>query len=233
MNLSDLQKKLTTEERRTLTELQRNLQRQFEEGGLVTYLGELFDVLPGVFPPRPDSIGLVQSMVIKSTDRVLDVCCGSGVIGIMASKRGAWRVTGLDINPTAVSCAEQNAVKHGLRHYVYEPRESDVLSAVTDDELFDVVVFNPPYRDIPTNSMVERTMWDENLEVHRKFFEGIGQHLMPGGRIYFAQANFGDLDRVQQLLEENRWRAELINVRSLEAIPGMEFYTFEVFSCSR
>ena len=223
-NISRLQKHLTADEELALTRLQRRLQNEFEQGGHVTYFGKRFTVLPGVFPPRPDSISLVQSLEINPGDEVLDVCCGSGVIGIMAGKSGAGEVTGLDINPVAVQCAEQNARKFGVKNY--DARVSDGLNALRAGEVFDIITFNPPYRDLPAPKMIEKTMWDQGLTVHTNFFSKVRNHLKPGGRIYFAQANFGNLDQVEILLTKHNWRATLLGERDLGAIPGLKFYAF-------
>lgn len=225
-NISQLKKHLTPDENEALTSLQRNLQSEFEQGGNVTYFGKRFKVLPGVFPPRPDSISLVQSMEINPGDQILDVCCGSGVIGIFAGEQGGCEsgVLGLDFNPAAVRCAEQNSMKFGVKNYT--ARVSNGLNALKSNEIFDVVTFNPPYRNLPAPKMIEKTMWDEDFAVHRNFFANIRYHLKPSGRIYFAQANFGDLDQVEALLTKYRWNTTLLGERDLTAIPGLKFYAF-------
>lgn len=229
MNISKFQKHLSESEAVDLTKRQRELHEDFLKGGEVEYLGYKFNILPGVFKPRPDSIAVVENMKINLSDRVLDVCCGSGVIGIMAIKKGAASVLGLDLNPVAVECAKRNAEKHGCADR-YEARVSDVLSALQPEEKFNVITINPPFRNIKVAALVERTTWDEGMEVHRKFFSEIGRYLAPGGRIYFAQANFAELDQVEKILGEFGWEVKLIGHNPLEAVPGLEFYGFEVFS---
>lgn len=226
MDISTLQLKLSQSQKTELTRIQRQLHKEFLRGGRVTYLNESFIVLPSVFPPRPDSVSLVQTMEIQPGDRVLDVCCGSGVIGIMAAKRGAASVLGLDINPAAVSCAMANAEYHACSGY--EARVSDVLSALHPEEQFNVVMLNPPFRDFPTSSMVEKTMWDSGLKVHKEFFSQINNHLNSNGRIYFSQANFGPLDQVQDLLSKFNWEATLTGKRPLDEFPWIKFYSFLV-----
>ncbi len=226
MNISSLQKHLTPKEAAELTTLQKDLHTKFMQGGTVKYFDEEFEVSPGVFPPRPDSICLVQGMVVNPGDRVLDVCCGSGVVGIIAAKRGVRGVTGLDINPMSVQCANSNAKKHNVRNY--HALVSDVFSGLDPAAQFEVVTFNPPYRDMPTRTMTERTTWDQGLRVHKEFFAGVGGHLAKGGRIYFAQANFGPLDAIQTMLDEHGWTAELMGQRPLNENPDILFYGFEV-----
>jgi len=42
-------------------------------------------------------------------ERVLDVCCGTGALGLEALSRGAAHATFIDSNRTALTCAEDNA----------------------------------------------------------------------------------------------------------------------------
>jgi ribosomal protein L11 methyltransferase len=49
---------------------------------------------------------------------VLDLGCGSGILGIAAAKLGATRVVALDIDPNAVRAAHQNAAANAVAHVV-------------------------------------------------------------------------------------------------------------------
>ncbi len=66
---------------------------------------------------------------------VLDYGCGSGILGIAALKLGARDVLGVDIDPTALVAAADNAARNGV--LLRLARSSDRL-----DETFDRVVAN-------------------------------------------------------------------------------------------
>ncbi len=51
---------------------------------------------------------------LKEGDTVLDVGCGSGILGIAAAKLGAKRCDLTDIDPVAVASAKHNAQKNGV-----------------------------------------------------------------------------------------------------------------------
>ncbi|MGI4858141.1 MAG: 50S ribosomal protein L11 methyltransferase [Janthinobacterium lividum] len=69
---------------------------------------------------------------------VLDYGCGSGILAILASKCGAGDVIGIDIDPQAVTTADDNA----LRNRVAGPRLRFGLPDACPDRTFDIVVAN-------------------------------------------------------------------------------------------
>ena len=87
------------------------------------------------------------SKYMKPGDRVLDVGTGSGILSILAVKRGASFAFGTDIDPLAVEAAEENARVNG----VPQDRAVFLLGNIIDDpevqeaagfESYDVVVSN-------------------------------------------------------------------------------------------
>ena len=81
-------------------------------------------------------------------DRILDLGCGSGVIGlILAFRYPGARVTGLEVQQELARLAEENVRTNRLEARVSvihgSLREIDSLVA---PESFDLVVSNPPYR---------------------------------------------------------------------------------------
>ncbi|NPA34593.1 MAG: 50S ribosomal protein L11 methyltransferase [Chlorobi bacterium] len=51
---------------------------------------------------------------------VLDVGCGSGILGIIAAKRGASRVVGIDIDENALANAKKNALLNNISLELYD-----------------------------------------------------------------------------------------------------------------
>ena len=98
---------------------------------------------PGVFSPRSDT-WLLAALLDEKTglpgSRVLDVCTGSGAIGVAAAMRGA-EVTAVDVSRRAVLTARLNARLNGVR---VRALRGDLFVPVRGQR-FDTIVSNPPY----------------------------------------------------------------------------------------
>lgn len=70
---------------------------------------------------------------------VLDLGCGSGILGIAAVRLGASRVLALDIDPQAIKATRENAAVNGVKG-VLEAREGPLEAA--RGETFDIIAAN-------------------------------------------------------------------------------------------
>src|SRR5262249_31797823 len=102
---------------------------------------------PGVFAygqMDQGSRALLAAVEVQPGDRVLDLGCGAGAVGLaVARKAGAeGRITFVDSNVRAVDLAELNARSAGLTNF-------DALASIRLEglmlESFDVILTNPPY----------------------------------------------------------------------------------------
>ena len=75
--------------------------------------------------------------------RVLDLGCGSAVIALaLASRRAAWQVEAIEIQPRLCRIARKNVAENRLAVVVHE---DDVRRRALPGGSFDLVVANPPY----------------------------------------------------------------------------------------
>lgn len=124
--------------------------------GQAWFYGRGFNVNSDVLVPRQDTEVLVSEAlkVINAKDSVLDMCTGSGCIIItLALEKKLGRALGADISEAALKVASGNREKLGADDVTFV--KSNIFSDinVNDDELFDVIVSNPPYiatREIET-----------------------------------------------------------------------------------
>ncbi len=125
--------------------------------GHMDFRGLRLEVDPRVLIPRPETeelADLVLAVMAGHDDdacRVLDLCTGSGCIGLaLAVERPAWQITLADLSADALALAARNADRAGCRDRISLIR-SDLFDGLFDDT-FDVIVSNPPYirsGDIP------------------------------------------------------------------------------------
>ena len=211
-------------------EWQRQRQQLFKsvppQGCTVRYLDKDFVVYPDTFWPFADSLPLVRHFRVEPGDAVLDVGTGSGVIGIFACYRGAARVVGVDINPAAVRSATHNVEMHGFAGTM-EVRRSDLFEAL-GDERFDVVAANLPFRDKPAPDVVAMSQWDTDFRTNTRFFEGVGRHLRPGGRIYFVQSNFGEIEATLRLAQRAGLQVTELARESVDDTRRQEFVVYQM-----
>lgn len=117
--------------------------------GETVFFDEYYYVTPDVLIPRPDTERVVEWVLKKLPEagHLLDLCCGSGCIGISAlchSKETT--AVSADISEKALLVAERNAERNGVRQRIRFLR-GDLLQDdfLCEEERFDVIVSNPPY----------------------------------------------------------------------------------------
>ena len=115
--------------------------------GFSDFLGLELIVNKNVLIPRQETQEMVY-YICKNYDlsekKVLDLCCGSGCIGIYVKKMfPTAHVTAVDISSVALDVAQQNANMHQV-DIDFEQCDifSDNIYALND---FDVLISNPPY----------------------------------------------------------------------------------------
>jgi ribosomal protein L3 glutamine methyltransferase len=118
--------------------------------GRAWFCGLPFTVDQRVIIPRSPIAELVFNRFYPWCDqepqRILDLCCGSGCIGIACAYAfEASDVVVSDISPEALSIAQLNIAEHELDSRV-RAVQSDLFAGLAG-ETFDLIVSNPPYVD--------------------------------------------------------------------------------------
>lgn len=111
------------------------------------FMGMPFLVERGVLIPRQDTevlcekaLGLIEA---HGYGTVLDLCCGSGCIGVSLAKLGDVSVTMSDCSPDCVRIAGENAALNEVTDRV-EVLSGDLFQPV-EGKSFDLICCNPPY----------------------------------------------------------------------------------------
>ncbi len=183
------------------------------------FYGLKLHVTPDVLIPRDDTcavaeIAIRQALFLDPSPRILDLCTGSGCIGLaIASRVKDAKVTLADLSREALNVARKNVTLH---------RMSGRVSCVQADAMaepsaflgqFDMIVSNPPY--ITTREMEgleisvrdyepHMALWGGNdgLDFYRSIAEKYRRCLKKGGYLCFE---FGEEqgDDVCSILTEN------------------------------
>lgn len=141
--------------------------------------------------PRPETEELAEwilSWQLPETQRVADVGCGSGVLGLsLAAAKPSWQLTLTDVSPDALSLARENAAKLGLD--AVEFHHGDLLETIPGP--FDGIAANLPYVPITERPTLSAEVLHDpalalfggtdGLDIIRRFIPQAFTKLAPGG----------------------------------------------------
>ncbi len=176
-----------------------------DEAYCVEVAGMDIMVLPGVFSPRysHSSDFLIGHMPQCEDARVLDMGCGTGVLGLAALHLGgAAHATFIDVNSTAIENAQLNLARMGLGHRG-RAMTSDVFERV--EGCFDLILSNPPFWDRKPQNMLERSCFDEDHRFLRTLIREGRSHLSLGGQMALVLSDQGDIALLFRELAEAGW----------------------------
>lgn len=183
--------------------------------------------------PRPETEILVEEVIAFLKDnisrhiRVLDLCTGSGCIGIAIAKYDSRvKVTLSDKNPECARIAQKNVIMHGLESNA-EIIISDLYYSIPKMK-FDVIAANPPY--IPSSDinglMPDVRLYEpvlaldggtDGLDFYRKIISVAPEYLRPNGKL-FLEIGIGQADDVKRMLAENDFN-EISIINDIAGIP--------------
>lgn len=116
--------------------------------GCTEFMSLEFFAREGVLIPRPDTETLVEAVLSnighEQTLSVLDICAGSGCIGIsIAYYRENVTAYLIDVSDTAIETAKKNIAHNGIQERV-RTGKYDILKEYPNEK-YDIIVSNPPY----------------------------------------------------------------------------------------
>jgi ribosomal protein L3 glutamine methyltransferase len=172
------------------------------------FAGHCFYVDERVLVPRSPVAELVdcgfEPLLQQPPERILDLCCGSGCIGISCALAFPdSEVVLADLSEDALAVAQINIDQFSLGNRV-TPCRSDLYDRVTGT--FDLVVCNPPYvpeeefRELPPEYHREPVMGliskQAGLDIPLRVLEQTGRHLEDHGLLILETGyNWPALDK--------------------------------------
>ncbi|MDY5611798.1 peptide chain release factor N(5)-glutamine methyltransferase [Dysosmobacter sp.] len=203
------------------------------------FYGLPLDISRDVLIPRPDTEMLVEQAVaycdILSECRILDLCAGSGCIGLaMASQLPRSRVVLGEYSDAALKICRQNIRRNSLSGRVV-PMQVDARNkperALGE---FDCIISNPPYipradiagLDVSVKDYEPHLALDggeDGLDFYRAISEKWKEALRPGGRLYF-EVGIGQADSVLRIMRSQGF-GDIQVVKDYHDIPRVVFGT--------
>ena len=169
---------------------------EWEFYGLKLYVNE------HVLIPRDDtcavaSLAIRQAIFLPQDPRILDLCCGSGCIGLaVASRVKDARVTLADISKDALAVAKKNITLHKMSGKVSCVQADAMGEAPAFLGKFDMIISNPPYITGEEMKTLEPSVreyephialygGEDGLDFYRSIVRNYKHALKPGGYLAF------------------------------------------------
>ncbi len=180
-----------------------------------------------VLIPRPETEILVELALKLTVDRghikVLDLCCGSGCIGLTIAKERHADVTLVDISKDALKLTADNAKLFGVKVEI-------VKRSVFDSPLeqkFDLLVTNPPYikrcelkdlqSEVQHEPMLALDGGEDGFDFYREIAGKWKNSLIQGG-IFLAEVGIGQAQELAAMLVQEGFS----DVRVHRDLSGIE-----------
>ena len=203
--------------------------------GFEYFYDRKFKVTKDVLSPRMETEELIYKVIeyIKSINKnnikILDLCTGSGIIGITLRKElesKSLKVVASDISEEALKVAKENAI---MNEAEVKFIQSDIFENI--NEKFDIIVSNPPYIAYSDKITMEDNVlnYDPHLALfaeedgmyfYREIVENSKEYLNKDGMIFF-EIGYDQREKILKLAYENEFKAEVykdINGRDRMAI---------------
>lgn len=188
--------------------------------GYTEFMGLTFSVREGVLIPRQDTEILVEMAVeVSPQKKVLDLCTGSGCIGLSIAMCGNPKsVTLSDISENAIETArqnERNLDQNGWQGRGGKPEITYTLGNLWEpiEGKFDLIVSNPPYIEteelsglmpevIEHEPLLALDGGKSGLVFYEKILEKAPFYLEEAG-ILMVEIGYNQGEQVMQLFEKN------------------------------
>ena len=193
------------------------------------FLDMTLTVTPDVLIPRDDTMAVTELAIKKAlylpqNPRILDLCTGSGCIGLAVARRVKdAKVTLSDVSPEALRVAKKNVADLHLGGRVSCVQVDVRKPAMPFLGKFDLIVSNPPYITTAEMECLDSSVKDyephlalhggeDGLDFYRAILRNFTPSLRPGGALALG-FGMGQEAAVGALLEQAdyrilEWRAD-------------------------
>lgn len=116
-----------------------------------------------------DAVALANFVKVKNGGRVVDLCSGSGVIGILVNaKNNCKDVTLIEIQKNLADMSKRSIEYNQIENIKVVNDRLQNIHKVIGDNIYDVVVCNPPYKKMGTTKLINE---NESVAIARHEIE--------------------------------------------------------------
>lgn len=172
--------------------------------------------------PRQDTETLCEEALSIGGKTLLDLCCGTGCIGVSLAKLGGFEVAFGDISPDCLALARENAALNGVAgSFVL----TDMFGNISGS--YDMICVNPPY--IPTSELASlqaevkrepRLALDggaDGLDFYRRISRDYAAHLSPGGTL-LMEVGAGQAEDVAEMFPKAEIIKDICGIKRVVAV---------------
>lgn len=196
--------------------------------GKQEFMKLLFNINKDVLIPQPDTEILVEEVIKiakqNKKSNILDICTGSGCIGISLSYYiESSKVVLADISKEALIIAKRN-IEQNLKNNKNQIKiiQTDMFENIT--EKFDIIVSNPPYIESEEIQKLEKQVQNEprlsldggkdGLKFYKILVNEAYKYLNENGYLCM-EIGYNQKEAVTKLLEESKYYKEIYTKKDL------------------
>ena len=190
--------------------LKKGAQYYYRKPRPYSYNGITAIVHPDVFPPHLTLSTKILLDFISEIDLTqkafLELGCGSGIISLYASQKGA-QVTASDINTTALEYLTNASKNNELPvDCIY----SDLFENIPEKQ-FDYIFINPPYYPKSPESIKQQAWFcGKDFEYFKSLFKQLTNYLSRDNNTYMILSEDCELEKIKGIASEKNLIMELV-----------------------
>lgn len=201
--------------------------------GHVEFMGFDFQVEEGVLIPRGDTEILVEEVLSYIDEEehvdILDLCCGSGAIGLSIGKyRKNINVDLIDLYPIPEKVTKKNIINLDLSDRAKFIHSDLLEEAIFLNKKYDIIVSNPPYiqKEEMTKLMSDVKDYEphtalcggeDGLDFYKRIIKD-AHNVLIGKKILAFEIGYDEAEDVKKLMDE----AGFVNIIVKKDLAGLD-----------
>lgn len=147
-----------------------------------------------------DAIALANYVHVSNYGRVVDLCSGSGVVGILINAKNKVNdVTLVEIQENLADMSIRSIEYNNLQNFTVVNKELQGIHKIIGENTFDVVVCNPPYRILDDKQKINEK---ENIAIARHELKvTLEEIIFEAGKLLKFGGNFYIVNQEERLVD--------------------------------